>query len=81
MSSRRVKTKAGVDGAEKRKNRSKARVKAKVEWPFRIVKRGFGFRKVRYRDGGLKKNHEWLCAAFAPVKLYQHRNRLAPYRA
>ena len=75
MTSRRVKTKAGVDQAEKRKNRTKARVRAKVEWPFRIVKRVFGFTKVRYR--GLKKNHEWLCAAFASIDVYQHRRRLA----
>jgi IS5 family transposase len=74
MTSRRVKTKAGVDEVEKRKNRTKARVRAKVEWPFRVLKRIFGFVKVRYR--GLKKNHEWLCAAFALVNLYQNRKRL-----
>ena len=75
MTSRRVKTKAGVDEIEKRKNRTKARVRAKVEWPFRIVKRVFGFTKVRYR--GLKKNHQWLCAAFALANLYKNRKRLA----
>ena len=75
MTSRRVKTKAGVDEAEKRKTRVKARVRAKVEWPFRIVKRIFGFTKVRYR--GLKKNHEWVCAGLALVNLYQNRKRLA----
>ncbi len=75
MTSRRVKTKTGVDEAEKRRNRTKARVRAKVEWPFRILKRVFGFTKVRYR--GLKKNHEWLCAGFALVNLYQNRKRLA----
>ena len=75
MTSRRVKTKARVDEGEKRKNRTKARVRAKVEWPFRVLKRVFGFVKVRYR--GLKKNHEWLCAAFALVNLYQNRRRLA----
>jgi IS5 family transposase len=75
MTSRRVKTKAGVDEEQKRKNRTKARVRAKVEWPFRVLKRVFGFTRVRYR--GLKKNHEWLCAAFALVNLYQHRKRLA----
>jgi IS5 family transposase len=74
MTSRRVKTKAGVDEVEKGKNRTKARVRSKVEWPFRILKRIFGFTKVRYR--GLKKNHEWLLAAFALVNLYQHRKRL-----
>ena len=75
MTSRRVKTKAGVDEEQKRKNRTKARVRAKVEWPFRILKCVFGFTKVRYR--GLKKNHAWLCAAFALVNVYQHRRRLA----
>jgi IS5 family transposase len=35
--------------------------------------------KVRYR--GIWKNHQWLCAAFALVNLYQHRNRLVPQRA
>jgi IS5 family transposase len=75
MTSRRVKTKAGVDEAEKRRNRTKARVRAKVEWPFRILKRVFGFTRVRYR--GLKKNHQWLCAGFALVNLYQHRKRIA----
>ena len=75
MTSRRVKTKAGVDEEQKRKNRVKARVRAKVEWPFRILKCIFGFTKVRYR--GIKKNHEWLCAAFATINIYQHRRRLA----
>ena len=60
---------------EKRKNHTKARVRAKVEWPFRIVKRVFGFTKMRYH--GLKKNHEWLCAAFALTNLYKNRKWLA----
>jgi transposase, IS5 family len=74
MTSRRVKTKAGVDEVERRKNRTKARVRAKVEWPFRVLKRIFGLAKVRYR--GLKKNHHWLCAAFALINVYQNRKRL-----
>jgi len=49
-----------------------------VEWPFRILKRVFGFTKVRYR--GLKKNHEWLLAAFALVNLYLHRNGWSRWR-
>jgi IS5 family transposase len=68
-----------VDEEAKRKNTTKARVRAKVEHPFRILKRVFGFTRVRYR--GIWKNHQWLCAAFALVNLYQHRNRLAPQRA
>ena len=74
MTSRRTRRKDSVDEVERRKNRTKARVRSKVEWPFRILKRVFGYTKVRYR--GLKKNHEWLLAAFALVNLYQHRKRL-----
>jgi len=76
MTNRRTKFKNYVDDEAKRKNKTKSRVRAKVEHPFRILKRVFGFTKVRYR--GLKKNNEWLCGAFALVNLYQHRNRLAP---
>jgi IS5 family transposase len=75
MTNRRVKTKQGVDEQQKRKNRTKSRVRAKVEWPFRILKRVFGYTKVRYR--GIVKNHHWHLAAFALVNLYQHRRRLA----
>jgi IS5 family transposase len=79
MTNRRTKFKNYVDEEGKRKNHTKSKVRAKVEHPFRILKRVFGFIKLRYR--GLKKNHVWLCAAFALVNLYQHRNRLAPHRA
>ena len=79
MTSRRTKFKNYVDEEAKRKNTTKARVRAKVEHPFRILKCIFGFTKVRYR--GLRKNHQWLCAAFALVNLYQHRKRLAPLAA
>jgi IS5 family transposase len=75
MTSRRVQYKNFVDELEKAKNRVKARVRAKVEHPFRILKRIFGFEKVRYR--GLRKNHQRLCACFALVNLYLHRKRLA----
>jgi IS5 family transposase len=79
MTNRRVKTKAGVDEEQKKKNRTKSRVRAKVERPFRILKRVFKYTKVRYR--GIRKNHEWLLTAFALVNLYQHRKRLVPQGA
>ena len=80
MTNRRVKKSKGkVDEEEKRKNRTKSRVRARVEWPFRILKRVFNYTKVRYR--GIKKNHEWLLTAFALVNLYQHRKRLDPLGA
>lgn len=56
MTNRRVKTKAGVDEEQKNKNRTKSRVRAKVESPFSILKRVFKYAKVRYR--GIRKNHE-----------------------
>ncbi len=68
-----------VDEQARRKNTTKSRVGAKAEHPFRILKRIFSFDKVRYR--GLKKNHNRLCACFALVNLYQHRQRLAPLGA
>jgi transposase, IS5 family len=74
MTCRRTKFKGYVDEQARRKNQTKSRVRAKVEWPFRILKRVFGLTKVRYR--GLKKNHAWLLAAFALVNIYQHRKRL-----
>jgi IS5 family transposase len=43
MTCRRTKYKNYVDEEAKRKNTTKARVRAKVEWPFRILKRVFGF--------------------------------------
>jgi IS5 family transposase len=75
MTCRRTKFKDYVDELQKKKNRSKSSVRAKVEHPFRIVKRIFGFDKVRYR--GIAKNHNRLCANFALANLYMHRKRLA----
>lgn len=76
MTSRRTRYKNAVDELQRRKNRTKAKIRAKVEHPFRILKRVFGFVKVRFR--GLQKNHDHLCAGFALVNLYMHRKRLVP---
>ena len=75
MTCRRTRFKNYVDELQKKKNRNKSSVRAKVEHPFRILKRVFGFDKVRYR--GLAKNHHRLCANFALVNLYLHRKHLA----
>jgi transposase, IS5 family len=79
MTCRRTKYKNFVDELQRKKNRVKAKVRARVEHPFRILKRVFGLDKVRYR--GLQKNHNRLCACFALVNLYRHRKRLAPLGA
>jgi len=75
MTCKRTKFKNYVDEVAKKKNTTKSRVRAKVEHVFRILKRVFGFDKVRYR--GIAKNHHRLCANFALVNLYLHRKRLA----
>jgi IS5 family transposase len=75
MTCKRTKFKNYVDEVAKKKNTTKSKVRAKVEHVFRILKRVFGFDKVRYR--GIAKNHHRLCANFALINLYLHRKRLA----
>jgi IS5 family transposase len=51
-----------------------ASVRAKVEHPFRAIKRQLGHTKVRYR--GLKKNTEQLIRLFALSNIWMARSRL-----
>jgi IS5 family transposase len=64
-----------IDKAEKHK----AGIRAKVEHPFRVVKRQFGFVKVRYR--GLKKNTAQLVTLFALSNLWMVRRKLMAVQA
>lgn len=59
-----------LDQAEK----IKAGIRAKVEHPFRVIKRQFGYVKVRYR--GLKKNTAQLVTLFALSNLWMVRGKL-----
>jgi len=59
---------------QKRRNRNKSRVRAKVEHPFLILKRVFGFDKVRYR--GIDKNANRLFVACGLVNLFTARKVL-----
>ncbi len=52
----------------------KAAVRAKVEHPFRVIKRQFGYTKVRYR--GLAKNTGHVLTLFALSNLWMARGRL-----
>ena len=61
---------AMIDKAEK----LKAGIRAKVEHPFRVLKRQFGYVKVRYR--GLKKNTAQLFTLFALSNLWMVRSKL-----
>ena len=63
-----------VDEATRAKNRNKSRVRARVEHVFGVVKRLWGFGKVRYR--GLAKNATRAFTALALANLYLGRQRL-----
>lgn len=54
--------------------RTKVRIRAKVEHPFRVLKQQFGYVKVRYR--GLKKNTAQIVTLFALSNLWMVRRKL-----
>ncbi len=62
-----------VDEVECGKNRTKSGVRAKVEHPIGVLKRVFGFAKVRYR--GLAKNTQrlWVSCGLANLFIVRHR--------
>ncbi len=53
-------------------------MRAKVEHPFRVIKRQFGYTKVRYR--GLAKNTAQVQTLFALSNLWMVRRHLLPAR-
>jgi IS5 family transposase len=53
---------------------TKARIRAKVEHPFRVIKRQFGYVKVKYR--GLAKNTTNVMTLFALSNIWMVRQRL-----
>jgi len=63
------------DFVAERVEKMKASIRAKVEHPFRVIKRQFGFTKVRYR--GLAKNTAQLVTLFALSNLWLARRALA----
>ena len=76
FANRRYRNRGVVDEAEKPRNRTKSRVRAKVEHSIGVIKRVFGFVKVRYR--GLQKNANRLFATCALANLFIARHRLLP---
>jgi transposase, IS5 family len=63
-----------IDEVIKAKNRTKSRVRAKAEHTIGVIKRVFGFQKVRYR--GLAKNLHRLEVMAALANLYMVRRQL-----
>ena len=73
---RRHRHRGVVDDAERANNRAKSRVRAKVEHSFGVIKRVFGFDKLRYR--GLAKNKQPLRVTCGLANLFHARYRLLP---
>ncbi len=63
-----------VDALIDQVEKIKASIRAKVEHPFRVIKRQFGYVKVRYR--GVKKNTLQLKTLFALSNLWMVRHQL-----
>ena len=60
--------------AKRKIEKAKAQVRAKVEHPFRVIKRQFGYVKVRFR--GLAKNTAQLVTLIALSNLWMARRHL-----
>jgi IS5 family transposase len=74
FTNRRVRQPWGQDEVARAKNRTKNRTRARVEHVFHVLKRQFGFAKVRYR--GLMKNANRVFTALALVNLVMAQRRM-----
>ena len=75
FTNQRIRKGGEVNEAERSRNRNKSRIRARVEHVFAVVKRLWGFSKVRYR--GLDKNANRSFVALGLANLYLARGRLA----
>ena len=74
FTNQRTRRRGVVDETQRAKNRNKSRIRARVEHVFGVVKRLWGFGKVRYR--GLHKNATRAFTALALANIYLARGRL-----
>lgn len=74
FTNQRVRRSGEVDELQRTKNRNKSKVRARVEHVFGVVKRLWGFAKVRYR--GLAKNATRAFVALGLANIYLARARL-----
>src|SRR5215469_4648505 len=65
---------AALSGSQKKRNRRNSGIRARVEHLFRIVKRQFGYTRVRYR--GLAKNTAQVMVLIGLANLYALRRRV-----
>ncbi len=74
MTNKRYRFKNRIDEVQRAKNRNKSRVRSKVEHVFGVIKRKFGYVKVRYR--GIRKNATQVFTLCALSNLFVSRRRL-----
>lgn len=74
FTNRRVRNAGCIDEIERNKNRTKSRTRARVEHPFHVLKRLWGFAMVRYR--GLRKNANRAFTALALANLFLAARRM-----
>lgn len=74
FTNQRTKRKGVNDEVKRGKNRNKSRIRSRVEHVFGVIKRLWGFGKVRYR--GLAKNATRAFTALALANIYLGRQRL-----
>ena len=59
--------------SEKSRNKNKSRIRARVEHVFHVIKRQFGFIKVRYKGLDKNANHLFACCALVNLVLMKRR--------
>jgi len=74
VTNRKHRGRGWVNEIDKAKNRTKSKVRAKVEHAIGVIKHVFGFQKVRYR--GLAKNLHRLEVSAALANIFLQRRRL-----
>lgn len=72
FTNRQCKWKHFIDEAIKQKNRTKSRIRSRVEHSIGVIKRVFGFRKVRYRGLAKNGNRLFVTAALANIFLVRY---------
>lgn len=71
---RRAVRNRALSDEEKKRNRTKASIRCRVEHVFGLIKHVFGWRKVRFR--GIDKNLQYAFGVAAAVNAYLHRRAL-----
>jgi len=72
FTNRQCKWKHYIDDAIKAKNRNKSRIRARVEHSIGVIKRVFGFTKVRYRGLAKNGNRVFISAALTNIFLLRY---------